>query len=167
MAETFSITDLAREFEVTTRTIRFYEDKGLIAPARRGQTRVYSHRDRIRLKLILRGRRLGFTLREIADILSLYDTEPGEVGQLRHFLRKIAERRAQLERQREDIAITLEELANVEARCHERLAELERGRATDRAGAAGARGARARRHGPDPEIEPPLPFDSGGEEPAG
>ena len=160
MAETFSITDLAREFEITTRTIRFYEDKGLLVPARRGQTRVYSHRDRIRLKLILRGRRLGFTLREITEILALYNDEPGEAGQLRHFLEKIAERRAKLERQREDIAITLEELANVEARCHERLAELERPRAgRPSAGHRRGRTAKGRRPAPDPEIEPPLPFE--------
>ncbi len=125
MAERFTITVLSREFDVTTRTIRFYEDEGLLAPDRRGQARIYGPRDRVRLRLILRGKRLGFSLSEIKEILDLYDREPGEAGQLRHFLAKIAERRAQLRQQREDIDVTLAELATVEARCDERLAELE------------------------------------------
>jgi len=125
MAERFTITQLSREFDVTTRTIRFYEDEGLIAPERRGQARIYGPRDRVRLRLILRGKRLGFSLSEIKEILDLYDREPGEAGQLRHFLAKIAERRAQLRQQREDIDVTLAELATVEARCDERLAALE------------------------------------------
>lgn len=120
-APSFSITDLAREFDVTTRTIRFYEDEGLIAPARRGQTRIFSPRDRVRLRLILRGKRLGFSLEEIREIIDLYDAEPGEEGQLRHFLAKIGERRAALEQQRADIAETLGELAEVERRCLEQL----------------------------------------------
>jgi DNA-binding transcriptional MerR regulator len=120
----FSITDLAREFDVTTRTIRFYEDEGLIAPARRGQTRIFSARDRVRLKLILRGKRLGFSLEEIREIIDLYDAEPGEEGQLRHFLAKIGGRRAALEQQRADIAETLGELAEVEARCLAQLKSL-------------------------------------------
>jgi len=125
MAERFSITDLSREFDVTTRTIRFYEAEGLLAPARHGQTRVYGARDRVRLRLILRGKRLGFSLSEIKEIFDLYDRAPGEVGQLRHFLAKIEDRRRQLQQQREDIEVTLDELATVESRCHERLAELE------------------------------------------
>jgi len=124
MAERFTISELSREFDVTTRTIRFYEGEGLLAPQRRGQARIYSARDRVRLRLILRGKRLGFSLSEIKEIIELYDREPGEAGQLRHFLAKIAERRRQLEQQREDIAVTLEELATVEARCRGRLAEL-------------------------------------------
>lgn len=120
----FSIADLAREFDVTTRTIRFYEDEGLIAPARRGQTRIFSARDRVRLKLILRGKRLGFSLDEIREIIDLYDAAPGEEGQLRHFLAKIAERRAALEQQRADIAETLGELAEVEERCLAQLKSL-------------------------------------------
>ena len=94
----YSIADLAREFAVTTRTIRFYEDEGLITPARKGQRRVFSPRDRVRLKLILRGKRLGFSLGEIREIIDLYDAAPGEAGQLRHFLGKIKERRATLEK---------------------------------------------------------------------
>ncbi len=120
----YSIADLAREFNVTTRTIRFYEDEGLISPARKGQRRVFSPRDHVRLKLILRGKRLGFSLGEIREIIDLYDADPGEEGQLRHFLGKIKERRAALEHQRADIAETLAELAEVEARCAEQLASL-------------------------------------------
>ncbi|MBI3710917.1 MAG: MerR family DNA-binding transcriptional regulator [Proteobacteria bacterium] len=123
----FTIAELAREFDVTTRTIRFYEAEGLIAPGRRGQTRLFTPRDRVRLKLILRGRRLGFSIGEIREIVDLYDAAPGEAGQLRLFLGKIAERRAALERQRTDIAETLDELAAVEARCRAQLAALPPG----------------------------------------
>jgi DNA-binding transcriptional MerR regulator len=125
---TFGIADLAREFDVTTRTIRFYEAEGLIAPTRRGQHRIFTPRDRVRLRLILRGKRLGFSLGEIREIIDLYDRAPGEAGQLRFFLGKIRERRADLERQRTDIAETLAELAEVEARCLEQLGRLGRGR---------------------------------------
>jgi DNA-binding transcriptional MerR regulator len=128
MKETYSISDLAREFGVTTRTIRFYEDKGLIAPRRRGTTRLFGPRDRTRLRLILRGKRLGFTLAEIAEIVDMYDAEPGEVGQLELLIEKIGERRARLERQRRDIAETLAELDRVEQRCRERLRSLTRRR---------------------------------------
>ena len=127
-AETYGIAELAREFDVTTRTIRFYEAEGLIAPARRGQQRVFGARDRVRLKLILRGKRLGFSLGEIREIIDLYDRAPGEAGQLRFFLGKIRERRATLERQRSDIADTLKELAEVEARCLDQLRQLDGGR---------------------------------------
>ncbi|MEM9684076.1 MAG: MerR family DNA-binding transcriptional regulator [Pseudomonadota bacterium] len=123
---TFSIAELAREFDVTTRTIRFYEDQGLVAPERRGQTRVYRQRDRTRLKLILRGKRLGFSLSDIADIIRLYDEAPGEVGQLDFFLERIRERRALLEQQREDIEITLSDLAVVERNCRRRLKDLQK-----------------------------------------
>jgi DNA-binding transcriptional MerR regulator len=119
----FSITDLAKEFAITTRAIRFYEDEGLIRPRREGQRRIFGSRDRVRLKLILRGRRLGFSLKEIAEIIDLYDREPGEEGQLRHFLEKIKERRALLGQQQEDIAATLRELAEVEENCRRILVE--------------------------------------------
>ena len=125
---TLGIADLAREFDVTTRTIRFYEAEGLIAPTRRGQHRIFSPRDRVRLRLILRGKRLGFSLGEIREIIDLYDRAPGEAGQLRFFLGKIRERRADLERQRTDIAETLAELAEVETRCLEQLGRVARGR---------------------------------------
>ena len=130
---TFGIADLAREFDVTTRTIRFYEAEGLIAPTRRGQHRIFSPRDRVRLRLILRGKRLGFSLGEIREIIDLYDAAPGEFGQLRFFLGKIAGRRAMLERQQADIAETLAELAEVEARCLEQLGRLDRRQGRGRA----------------------------------
>ena len=130
---TFGIADLAREFDVTTRTIRFYEAEGLIAPTRRGQHRIFSPRDRVRLRLILRGKRLGFSLGEIREIIDLYDRAPGEAGQLRFFIGKIRERRADLERQRTDIAETLAELAEVEARCLEQLGRLDRRQGRGRA----------------------------------
>lgn len=124
MAATYGIADLAREFDVTTRTLRFYEDEGLIAPERQGQRRIFSYRDRVRLKLILRGKRLGFSLDEIREIINLYDAPPGEAGQIRFFLDKIRQRRAALERQRDDIAATLDELADVEARCAAQLRDI-------------------------------------------
>jgi DNA-binding transcriptional MerR regulator len=126
--ETFSIAELAREFDITTRAIRFYEDEGLLAPKRRGQTRIYAPRDRTRLKLILRGKRLGFSLQEIAEMVTMYDATPGEAGQLDLFLKRITERRATLEQQREDIKVTLSELEAAEAAAKKRLKELRGGR---------------------------------------
>ena len=126
--ETFSIADLAKEFDITTRAIRFYEDEGLLSPRRRGQTRIYGPRDRTRLKLILRGKRLGFSLLEIAEMVTMYDAQPGEAGQLDLFLKRIAERRAVLEQQREDIKVTLAELDASEAAAKKRLKELKGGR---------------------------------------
>lgn len=120
----WTITDLAREFDVTPRTVRYYEAEGMLSPERRGTQRIYRSRDRVRLKLILRGKRLGFSLAEIRDIIDLYDSEPGEAGQLSHFLDKIAERRAALDQMRRDIDITLDELARVEHSCRARLREL-------------------------------------------
>ncbi|MDQ4008117.1 MAG: MerR family DNA-binding transcriptional regulator [Actinomycetota bacterium] len=122
---TWSITDLAQEYGVTLRTIRFYEDRGLLTPERRGTTRVFHSRDRIRLALILRGRRLGFSLGEIATIVDMYDAEPGEAGQLRYLLEQIDVRRTELEQRRKDIEETLAELAEVERRCAEDLRRLD------------------------------------------
>lgn len=126
MAETYSMTQLAREFDLTSRAIRYYEQEGLIAPSRRGRTRVFSLRDRTRLRLILRGRRLGFSIAEIREILDLYDSREGERGQLVHFVRKIRERRASLEVQRRDIDAILEELDRQEAACMDRLENVAR-----------------------------------------
>lgn len=123
MAKTFTISDLAREFGVTTRTIRFYEDKGLISPARKGQRRIYGPRDRVRLRLIMRGKRLGFSLDEIRPMIDLYDADPTEVAQLRLFIDKIRERRRVLDQQRKDITAILGELETFEARCEELLAQ--------------------------------------------
>jgi len=122
---TWTIADLADEFDVTLRTIRHYEDRGLLSPERRGTTRVFRNRDRVRLALILRGRRLGFSLDEIATIVNMYDEQPGESGQLHYLLDQIAVRRADLEQRRRDIEQTLADLDEVEARCLEDLAGLE------------------------------------------
>ena len=111
--EQFSISELSQEFDVTTRAIRFYEDEGLLEPHRQGRQRVYSSRDRVRLKLILRGKRLGFSLSEIGDIIDMYDSEPGEVGQLQYFIEKISVRRKTLKQQRDDIEVTLKELDSI------------------------------------------------------
>jgi DNA-binding transcriptional MerR regulator len=113
----YTITELAREFEITPRAIRFYENQGLLTPAREGTNgmrRVYSARDRTRLKLTLRGKRLGFTLLEVSRLLDLYDSPTGTVAQLRAFLATIAAHRAVLERQLDDLNATLAELAAYE-----------------------------------------------------
>ena len=119
---TWSITELAEEFGVTLRTIRHYEDVGLITPERRGSARVFHTRDRIRLQLILRGKRLGFSLPEIRTIVNMYDEQPGEAGQLQYLLDQIDVRRAELDQLRRDIDETMEELDRVEDRCREDLA---------------------------------------------
>ena len=124
-SSTWSITELAEEFGVTLRTIRHYEDVGLITPERRGSSRVFHTRDRIRLQLILRGKRLGFSLPEIRTIVNMYDEQPGEAGQLQYLLDQIDVRRAELDQLRRDIDETMAELAHVERRCREDLAALE------------------------------------------
>ena len=124
MKEFCTISDLAKEFDVTTRTIRFYEDQNLISPLREGTRRLFRARDRTRLKLILRGKRLGFTLAEISEIVVMYDAAPGEVGQLRLLISKIESRRAQLQQQMQDIEATLSDLSEVENRCRDRLSDL-------------------------------------------
>ena len=125
MAETLSISDLAREFDVTTRTVRFYEDKGLLSPAREGQRRIYSARDRVRLRLIMRGKRLGLSLDEIADILDLYDVDPSEVTQLKHFVDVIRDRKVVLQGQKRDIEDSLTEMERIEAQCVALLSEKQ------------------------------------------
>lgn len=122
--ERFSISQLSREFGITTRAIRFYEDQGLLSPARSGTTRIYSTRDRVRLKLVIRGKRLGLTLKEIANILDMYDSEPGETGQLQYMLDRLQEQRDVLEKQRDDIDLTLAELDVIESQCRQRLSAL-------------------------------------------
>lgn len=112
----YSISELAREFDITPRSIRFYEDKGLLAPARRGQTRVYSGEDRVRLMLILRGKRLGFSLDESRQIIDMYDPAHGNREQLQTLLAHIAQKREQLQRQLHDIETLLAELAQAETR---------------------------------------------------
>jgi len=107
---TFSISELAQEFALTTRAIRFYEDEGLIAPTREGRKRVYGARERTRLKLILRGKRLGLSLSEIREILDLYETDIDESPQLRKFVEVLERRRTLLLQQRDDIDAVLAEL---------------------------------------------------------
>jgi len=128
----YPISALAREFALTTRAIRFYEDCGLITPARVGGARVYGERERVRIKLILRGKRLGLSLAEIAEILDLYEVSRNERAQLEKFLVVLADRRARLLQQKEDIDATLAEIAGVERECRrllkEAAAEREAGR---------------------------------------
>ena len=119
--ETFTITELADEFALTTRAIRFYEDQGLLSPERRGTRRIYSQRERVRLKLVLRGKRLGMSLADIAGILDLYDADPSERPQLVKFLEVLGSRRVLLEQQREDIDVVLEEISTIERDCRRRL----------------------------------------------
>src|SRR5258706_1440290 len=121
-AETYSIADLAREFDVTHRTIRFYEDEGLLSPARDGTRRVYSKREWVRLKLILRGKRLGFSLAEVHEMLELYDSAPDERPQLEKFVAALAARREQLEHQREEIEEALSEIRAFERQSRKILA---------------------------------------------
>ena len=109
MNRTFTIRQLTKEFSVTARTLRFYEDEGLIAPERRGQTRIYSVKDRARIMLILRGRRLGFSLAEIREYLGLYDPSANE-RQLQHARKKFEERIVAFERQKVDIDVAISEL---------------------------------------------------------
>lgn len=131
MSRTHSISELASEFDVTTRSIRFYEDQGLLHPTRRGQTRIYSSKDRVRLKLILRGKRLGFSLAETRELFDLWDeTLSGSEKQLNLMLRTITTKRAELEQQLNDIAMVQLELDSAETRCREALTELQQKKMT-------------------------------------
>jgi DNA-binding transcriptional MerR regulator len=117
----FSISDLAREFDVTPRTIRFYEDQGLLAPRREGQRRIYTPRDRTRLKLTLRGKRLGLALSEIRELIDLYEPGRDERPQLERFLAVLESHKRHLEQQRADIEAQLSELAAFEKRVRKQL----------------------------------------------
>lgn len=110
----YTVTELADEIGATPRAIRFYEAKGLLTPQRAGSTRVYTYRDRARLLIILRGKRLGFSLAHIQKYLDLYDADPSRKGQLPHLLRGARQRIAELEAQRADLEVTLEELREIE-----------------------------------------------------
>jgi DNA-binding transcriptional MerR regulator len=127
MTQTFSISELAREFDVTPRTIRYYEAEGMLAPARKGQRRIYSPRDRVTLSLILRGKRLGFSLAEAKEIIELYDAPQGEAGQLRALLEKLADKRLEIEAKRRDAETALASMDEYAGRCRERLQQLENG----------------------------------------
>lgn len=125
--QTYTIGELAKEFDVTPRSIRFYEEQDLISPTRTGMNRIYNNKDRVRLKLILRGKRLGFSLAEAKNLFELYDSSPDSALQLETMLSMTEQKRAVLRQQLEDIQMLMGELDEVEARCREELAELKRG----------------------------------------
>lgn len=122
MSKTYTISELAQEFGVTTRTLRHYEDQGLVTPTRDGINRIYSHRDRVRLKLALRGKRLGFSLSELRELFQLYDLANDERRQLEEFAVKLERRRSQLEQQREDVEVMLNEINFFSTQCQRLLA---------------------------------------------
>ncbi len=121
---TWTISELAKEFDITPRTIRFYEDQGILSPAREGRQRVYAPRDRTRLKLALRGKRLGFPLSEIRDLINMYDEPRDTEAQLVLYLQVLAKHREMLEQQRKDIEETLSEIQAQEAKCSLLLKQL-------------------------------------------
>ncbi len=125
MSQTYSITELSREFDITPRAIRFYEDQGLLAPSREGsgKSRVYTTRDRTRLKLTLRGKRLGLALSEIRELIDMYESPKDEAAQLSKFVEVLASHRAQLEQQRVDIEAQLKEIGAFESQCRKRLGD--------------------------------------------
>ncbi len=121
----YSISDLSKEFDITTRSIRFYEDQGLIFPARKGQTRIYNQRDKVRLKLILRGKRLGFSLAETGRLFELYDVDKTSATQLNTIMTLINNKKNDLKQQLEDINAILIELNDLEDNCKSTLKTLE------------------------------------------
>ncbi len=121
---TYTIGELAKEFDITTRSIRFYESEGLLSPERSGQNRIYRPKDRTRLKLILRGKRLGFSLQETKTIFELYDNEDTEEKQLKIMLKLIEEKKQKLEQQQKDLAEVLTDLSELERGCKDSLASL-------------------------------------------
>lgn len=118
---TFAISDLAREFDITPRTIRFWEDQGILSPEREGSKRVFTRRDRARLKMALRGKRLGLSLAEIKDLIGMYASTEDETPQLLECLRVMSKRREALEQQREDIEAMLAEIKQFESLCQEEI----------------------------------------------
>lgn len=127
MSTTYTISELAREFGVTTRTIRYYEDQRLLSPTREGVNRVFHNRDRVRLKLALRGKRLGFSLGEIRELFDLYDVSRDERLQMEEFLQKLDRRRILLEQQREDIEVMLNEIDFFAKQCRRLLKNKQDG----------------------------------------
>ena len=120
----YSIRDLSQDFGVTTRTLRFYEEKGLLEPERRGRTRLYTAADRVRLKLILRGKQLGFTLDESAELIAMYDPDSNNVAQLEALIDKIREQRCRVEKQQQHIRFMLKDLKDWEQRSIKALRAL-------------------------------------------
>ena len=120
----YSIGDLSKELDITTRSIRFYEDQGLLSPSRRGQTRIYNQRDKVRLKLILRGKRLGFSLAETGRLFELYDADKSSAKQLSSMMELITQKRNDLKQQLDDINAVLIELDDLGNSCKEVLAQV-------------------------------------------
>ncbi|MDT0581331.1 MerR family transcriptional regulator [Brumicola blandensis] len=123
----YTIGELSKLFDITARSIRFYEEQGLLVPERQGQSRIYHLKDKVRLKLILRGKRLGFSLAEIKTLFELYDTNPNSAAQLQTMLELTEQKRAVLNQQLNDIQMLMNELDDVESRCKEELNELQKG----------------------------------------
>ena len=121
----YSISDLSKEFDITTRSIRFYEDQGLLSPARKGQTRIYNQRDKVRLKLILRGKRLGFSLAETGRLFELYDFDKTSATQLNSIMTLITDKKSDLKQHLEDINAVLIELNDLEDNCKGILNSLD------------------------------------------
>jgi len=126
---TFSIGELSKHFDITPRSIRFYEEQELLEPERKGQSRIYHVKDKVRLKLILRGKRLGFSLAEIRRLFTLYDTNRNSAAQLETMLELTKTKRAVLEQQLNDIQMLMNELDEVESRCQDELNDIKRGTA--------------------------------------
>ena len=124
VSTTWTISELAKEFDITPRTIRFYEDQGILSPGREGRQRVYTSRDRTRLKLALRGKRLGFPLSEIRELITMYDKPKDTEPQLVFYLQVLAKHRQMLEQQRKDIEDTLAEILVQEEKCSALLSQL-------------------------------------------
>lgn len=120
----YSIGELSKEFDITTRSIRFYEDQGLLTPTRNGQTRIYNQRDRVRLKLILRGKRLGFSLAETGRLFELYDADKSSAKQLTSMIELINQKKNDLKQQLNDINAVLIELNDLEDNCQSILTKL-------------------------------------------
>jgi DNA-binding transcriptional MerR regulator len=120
----YSISDLSKEFDITTRSIRFYEDQGLLSPTRKGQTRIYNQRDKVRLKLILRGKRLGFSLAETGRLFELYDVDKTSAKQLNSIMTLILKKKESLKQQLDDINEVFTELNDLENNCKTILSSL-------------------------------------------
>jgi DNA-binding transcriptional MerR regulator len=127
VVERYTIRDLAEDFAVTTRALRFYEERGLLRPQRKGQSRVYSAADRVRLTLVLRGKRLGFTLDESAELIAMYDPSGNNEGQLQALINKIQEKHQRIVAQKSEIELMLSDLKEWEQRSRKALRELSRG----------------------------------------